>query len=35
MGPWSFETHGRYDELTVAGKALRGNPLGDPSDRPI
>jgi hypothetical protein len=35
MEPWSFESQGRWDEHTIASEALHGNPLGDPSDRPI
>jgi hypothetical protein len=33
--PWSFDLHGRFKEHTVSSEALRGNPLGDPSDRPL
>jgi S-formylglutathione hydrolase FrmB len=35
MLPWSLELAGRYDEHTFASEALRGNPLGDPSERPL
>ena len=35
MDPWSFEVQGRFDELTVDSRALRGNPLGDPHERPL
>jgi len=33
--PWSVEPAGRFDELTLDSEALRGNPLGDPSERPL
>lgn len=35
MEPWSFEVRGRFEELTIASEALRGNPLGDPHERPL
>ena len=35
MEPWSFDLHGRFEEHTIASEALRDNPLGDPSDRPM
>ena len=35
MDPWSFDVKGRFDELTIESRALRGNPLGDPHERPI
>ena len=35
MRPWSVEPAGRFDELTLDSEALRGNPLGDPSERPL
>ncbi|HSS36163.1 MAG TPA: enterochelin esterase, partial [Patescibacteria group bacterium] len=35
MRPWSRPFRGRLDELTIDSAALRGNPLGDPSVRPI
>ncbi len=35
MKPWSREYAGRIDELTIDSEALRGNPLGDPSERPL
>ncbi|HXV33402.1 MAG TPA: alpha/beta hydrolase-fold protein [Gaiellaceae bacterium] len=35
MEPWSFEPAGRFDELVIASDALRGNPLGDPHERPV
>jgi hypothetical protein len=33
--PWSFESHGRFEEVEIESKALEGNPLGDPSVRPL
>jgi len=33
--PWSVQPAGRFDELTLASEALQGNPLGDPSERPL
>jgi hypothetical protein len=27
--------HGRFEEVTFASEALRGNPLGDPHERPL
>jgi putative esterase len=35
VNPWSFELRGRFDEETLRSRALEGNPLGDPSERPI
>jgi S-formylglutathione hydrolase FrmB len=35
VDPWSFDLRGRFDELTIDSQALGGNPLGDPSERPI
>lgn len=35
MEPWSFEAKGRTDELVVDSRALRGNALGDPHERPV
>lgn len=35
MQPWSSPTRGRFDEHVFASDALRGNPLGDPHDRPL
>src|ERR1700722_812142 len=35
MLPWSAELAGRLDEHVIASELLRGNPLGDPSDRPL
>jgi hypothetical protein len=33
--PWSHEPAGRFDELTFESEVLEGNPLGDPSQRPL
>jgi hypothetical protein len=33
--PWSVDLAGRLDELVIDSDALRGNPLGDPHERPI
>jgi S-formylglutathione hydrolase FrmB len=33
--PWSFELRGRFEEHTIESEALRGNPLGDPHERPV
>jgi hypothetical protein len=35
VDPWSFDMQGRFEELTFDSQALRGNPLGDPSERPL
>jgi S-formylglutathione hydrolase FrmB len=35
MLPWSADLAGRLDEHVIASELLRGNPLGDPSDRPL
>src|SRR4051794_36678638 len=35
MEPWSRPMAGRVEEHTVTSDALRGNPLGDPADRPL
>ena len=35
MRPWSVDYAGRFDELTLDSEALRGNPLGDPHERPL
>jgi S-formylglutathione hydrolase FrmB len=35
MEPWSFEAKGRTDEHIVDSRALRGNALGDPHERPL
>jgi Putative esterase len=33
--PWSVELEGRLEESTIVSEALRGNPLGDPHERPV
>jgi S-formylglutathione hydrolase FrmB len=33
--PWSYPLAGRFDEHVVVSEALRGNPLGDPHERPL
>ncbi|MEX2212290.1 MAG: alpha/beta hydrolase-fold protein [Gaiellaceae bacterium] len=33
--PWSYAAAGRFDEHVVVSEALRGNPLGDPHERPL
>src|SRR5438105_7686659 len=35
MEPWSIEWAGRIEEHVIDSDALRGNPLGDPSARPV
>jgi hypothetical protein len=35
MEPWSFEVRGRFQEHTIVSRALEGNPLGDPTERPL
>ncbi|MEH1126773.1 alpha/beta hydrolase [Micromonospora sp. CPCC 206061] len=35
MLPWDVELAGRLDRVTIESKLLRGNPLGDPHQRPI
>src|SRR4051812_7268200 len=35
MEPWSREPAGRFDEHVLSSDALRGNPLGDPAERPL
>jgi len=35
MLPWSAEFAGRLDEEVIASELLRGNPLGDPAERPV
>ncbi len=35
MLPWSTELAGRLDEHVIDSPALRGNPLGDPHERPL
>jgi hypothetical protein len=33
--PWRVEFRGRFEEQTVHSRVLEGNPLGDPSERPL
>ena len=33
--PWSYPLAGRFEEHVVESEALRGNPLGDPHERPL
>jgi hypothetical protein len=33
--PWGAPTRGRFESSIVRSEALQGNPLGDPSDRPV
>ncbi|HVM17107.1 MAG TPA: alpha/beta hydrolase-fold protein [Gaiellaceae bacterium] len=33
--PWSYDLAGRFEEHVFASDALRGNPLGDPHERPL
>ena len=35
MQPWSRDLLGSLDEHVLESEALRGNPLGDPAERPI
>ncbi|MGH2927811.1 MAG: alpha/beta hydrolase-fold protein, partial [Solirubrobacteraceae bacterium] len=35
MLPWSAELAGRIDEHVFTSELLRGNPLGDPHERPL
>ena len=35
MLPWSAELAGRIDEQIITSELLRGNPLGDPHERPL
>ena len=35
MEPWSRPLRGRLEELTIESRVLRGNPLGDPWERPL
>jgi hypothetical protein len=35
MRPWNVEPQGRFEQYTVSSRALRGNPLGDPAERPL
>jgi S-formylglutathione hydrolase FrmB len=33
--PWQEEPSGRFERQTISSRALRGNPLGDPHERPL
>jgi hypothetical protein len=33
--PWHVEPRGRFEQQTVRSRALEGNPLGDPAERPL
>ncbi|HET9559587.1 MAG TPA: hypothetical protein VFS70_20800, partial [Actinomycetota bacterium] len=35
MKPWGVEPRGRFEQRTVRSRALEGNPLGDPAERPL
>jgi hypothetical protein len=35
MLPWSTELAGRLDQFVIDSEVLRGNPLGDPHERPL
>src|ERR1700677_3010111 len=35
MVPWSAELAGRIDEHVISSELLKGNPLGDPHERPL
>ncbi|HWG26440.1 alpha/beta hydrolase [Actinospica sp.] len=35
MKPWGAEPAGRFDEHVLVSETLRGNPLGDPHERPL
>ena len=35
MRPWNVDFQGRFDEQRIASQVLRGNPLGDPTERPL
>ncbi len=35
MLPWNADLAGRMNEHVISSELLRGNPLGDPCDRPI
>ena len=35
MEPWASELRGRFEETVIESEALRGNPLGDPHERPL
>jgi len=35
MLPWPADLAGRIDQHIIASEAVRGNPLGDPRERPL
>jgi enterochelin esterase-like enzyme len=35
MWPWSIDFRGRFDEIVFESEMLKGNPLGDPHQRPL
>lgn len=35
MHPWSYDLSGRYEEVIFESQVLKGNPLGDPAQRPL
>ncbi len=35
MFPWSIELTGQFEEVTFTSELLKGNPLGDPYERPL
>jgi hypothetical protein len=35
MLPWSGELAGRIEDRVITSELLRGNPLGDPCERPV
>ena len=35
MQPWQTEPNGRFERETIDSQVLRGNPLGDPHERPL
>jgi S-formylglutathione hydrolase FrmB len=35
MRPWGVGPKGRFEQHTIVSEALRGNPLGDPHERPL
>jgi S-formylglutathione hydrolase FrmB len=35
MRPWSIDFRGRYEEVVFESEVLKGNPLGDPHQRPL
>jgi S-formylglutathione hydrolase FrmB len=35
MRPWNVDARGRFEQHTISSRVLRGNPLGDPYERPV